>query len=72
MKWGHGVTSDKLSAFCLFIESPIPNVPQIHSHKHISYDKHYVQISGTTHWKIRFGAWKRGHALLHKNGFWTK
>lgn len=24
MKWGQGVTSDKLSAFCLFIESPNP------------------------------------------------
>lgn len=56
MKWGHGITSDKLSAFCLFNESPIPNVPQIYSHKHISYDNYYVQISGTTHRKIFLAA----------------
>lgn len=55
MKWGHGVTSDNLSAFCLFNESLIPDVPRIRSHKHISDDNRFVpQISATTRRKKRF------------------
>lgn len=48
-----------------------PNVPQIHSHKHISYDNYDVQICGTTQ-EDKVWCWKRGRALSRCGGFWTK
>lgn len=62
MKGGHGVTSDKLSAFCLFNESPNPHVPtntltfkassvsdDKHTHKDVIYKS--FGLESRTAWK---------------------
>ena len=73
---GHGVTSDDLSAFCLFNESPIPDVPPIVTQTHLWWQplrtdlRHNKQGDGGVGDGGAFGG---SHALPSRElHFWIK